>query len=173
MSGQGMIDSAVEMLIDGRHDGRAVVEWLRTTFVDPGLAKGSARSVASLNGTLTRVRNALKARGLEPASLTTFRLNDEEALALKRQQEESQILKNENLIVIADARALYKTLVALLETAKPTMPFPRLILPLLFCSGRRLRRFAPHAPPLRESRAIHSTAASLAFSKRRRPTTSA
>ena len=133
-----MIDSAVEMLTDGRHDGRAVIEWLKITFVDPKLAKGTARSVASLNGTLTRVRNALKARGLDPASLTTFRLNEEEALALKRQQEQSQILKNENLIVINDTRALYKTLVALLETAKPTMPFPRLILPLLLSSGRRV-----------------------------------
>lgn len=139
-SGQDMIDTAVQMLIDAQEpsEGRAVIDWLRTTFVDPKLAKGAARSVASLNGTLTRVRAALKLRGVQPPSLRTFRLNEVEALELKRQQEQSQRLKNENLIVIDDARALYKTLESLLETARPTMPFPRLILPLLLCSGRRL-----------------------------------
>ena len=136
--GQDMIDKACRMLAGGDYDGRAVLEWLRTTFVDPSLAKGDTRSIASLKNTLTRVRNALRAQGLDPPSLKTFCMNEEESLQYKRHLESSLLLKNENLIVIPDTRALYKQLVTLLETAKPTMSFPRLILPLLLCSGRRL-----------------------------------
>ena len=71
-----------------------------------------------------------------PKSLDHFTLTKEESLNLKRRREESLITKNDSLIIF-DLTKLIETCTAMLETAAPTHPFARLILPLLAVTGRR------------------------------------
>ena len=79
---------------------------------------------------------ALSRLQILPKSLDEFTLTKEETLSLKRQREESLLTKNDHLITF-DLQKLLQTCTAMLETASPTHPFARLILPLLAASGRR------------------------------------
>jgi hypothetical protein len=135
-----IVQRAKEML-QSIDDGRAVVEWLRTEFDDPEsrAAKGlpDTRSVASLHSMMMLVRKAFDGC-TPPPSLVTFKLSKAELIELKRGHERAQVLSNEHLITIPDATKLLRQAEELLETATPTHSNPRLLLPLMLVSGRRL-----------------------------------
>ena len=130
-----IIQSAKTKLLSGE-DGRAVVEWLRTTFVRDE-EDGRERKLSSLSCLMTDIRHSFKGETMPP-SMETFKLTRDEVIQLKQGQEAAQLKKNENLLVIEDARALLARAEKLLLSAKPTDPNPRLLLPLLLVSGRRL-----------------------------------
>ena len=130
-----IIQSAKNKLLSGE-DGRSVVEWLRITFVKEQ-EEGRERTLSSLHNLMTDVRSSFTDETL-PSSMATFKLTREEVVSLKQGQELAQLHKNEHMLVIPDARALLKRTEELLLSAKPTHSNPRLLLPLLLVSGRRL-----------------------------------
>lgn len=130
-----IIQSAKMKLIDGE-DGRSVVEWLRTTFVKEQ-EEGRERKLSSLHNLMTDVRTSFKGEALPP-SMETFKLTREEIIQLKRGLELAQLHKNEHMLVIPDATGLLKKAEELLMSASPSQSNARLLLPLLFASGRRL-----------------------------------
>ena len=130
-----IIQSAKSKLISGE-DGRSVVEWLRTTFVQEQ-QQGRERKLSSLHCLMTDVRNSFKGETMPP-SMETFKLTRDEVIQLKRGHEAAQLVKNEHLLVIPDALALITRGEKLLLSAKPTDSNPRLLLPLLLVSGRRI-----------------------------------
>ena len=190
-----MIQRAVAKLVD-ETPGEDVIAWLSTQFVDRRrTAEETARTLASLNSTVTRVRNAVfdgnhrastydptplqlhaahnaeiaaflaaplkdqvavqKAHAkkptwsaaaetclaqlqLLPKAMNEFKMTRAQTVEMKRAQEQRLTRKNECVIVVPDAVALLKTLEQCLLTAKPYDTNPRLVLPLLLASGRRL-----------------------------------
>lgn len=133
-----MIETAAQMLIDGT-PGHQVKDWIRRSFVDA--ERNEPRSLSGLNSTMSLVRSAVIARGvILPASMNSFWLSGHEARQLQIDQEQAQMRKNEdiNIIRIDNAPRLLKGAIHLLETAKPTDTYARLILPLLMITGRRL-----------------------------------
>ena len=75
---------------------------------------------------------------LLPKSMETFKVTKEQTLLMRKAQEQSVTRKNECIIVIPDAVALLKTLEQMLTSSQPHDYNPRLVLPLLLASGRRL-----------------------------------
>ena len=130
-----IIQSAKNKLVNGE-DGRSVVEWLRTTFVKEQ-EEGRERKLSSLHNLMTDVRSSFKDEVLPP-SIETFKLTREEVIQLKQGHELAQLHKNEHLLVIPDATALLTKAEELLLSASPSHSNPRLLLPLLLVSGRRL-----------------------------------
>ena len=130
-----IIQSAKNKLINGE-DGRSVVEFLRTTFVKDQ-EEGRERKLSSLHNLMTDVRSSFKGETLPP-SIETFKLTREEVIQLKQGHELAQLHKNEHLLVIPDATALLTKAEELLLSATPSHSNPRLLLPLLLVSGRRL-----------------------------------
>ena len=75
---------------------------------------------------------------LLPKAMDTFKMTKEQTILMKQTQEQSVTRKNECIIVIPDAVALLKTLEQRLLSSQAHDYNPRLILPLLLASGRRL-----------------------------------
>lgn len=130
-----IIQSAKTKLLNGE-DGRSVVQWLRTTFVKDQ-QEGRERTLSSLHCLMTDVRNSFQGETLPP-SMEAFKLTRDEVVQLKQGHEAAQLHKNEHLLEISDARGLLMRAEELLLSAKPTHSNPRLLLPLLLVSGRRL-----------------------------------
>ena len=130
-----IIQSAKNKLVNGE-DGRSVVEYLRTTFVKDQ-EEGRERKLSSLHNLMTDVRSSFKGEVLPP-SMETFKLTRDEVVSLKQGHELAQLHKNEHLLVIPDATALLTKAEELLLSASPSHSNPRLLLPLLLVSGRRL-----------------------------------
>ena len=88
-------------------------------------------------GWSTRAEVALSQLKILPDNLQSFALTHSESLTLKQHHEAAQIKKNQHPVTIKEAGALLKHARWLLQTAKPHMSFPRLVLPLSVVSGRR------------------------------------
>ena len=95
------------------------------------------RTLGSLKRAMSDVRAILRARGHEEC-LAEFKFTQAESSQLKRESRAALVKKNENVTLIEDAPALLQTVTAMLQDATSRKPYPELILPLAFVSGRRL-----------------------------------
>ena len=88
-------------------------------------------------GWSSQAEEALSQLKILPDSMEGFTLTHSESLTLKKQHEAAQIKKNQHPVTVTEAGALLKHVRWLLQTAKPHMSFPRLVLPLSVVCGRR------------------------------------
>ena len=82
-------------------------------------------------------KKALERLKLLPAGWKQLTLSKEDTLTLRQQHEAAVVKKNETLLTISEPKALLKWCEELLQNAKSSWPYPRIILPLLLVSGRR------------------------------------
>lgn len=61
-----------------------------------------------------------------------------EVVQYQRQASTALRIKNENRIMLTDAPSLLQAVAAMLEDSHPNLSFPRLIVPILFVTGRRM-----------------------------------
>ena len=106
-------------------DVEAVLVWLRAR----------CPTVAALSNTFTRLKKALRERGVAPP--VQLKLSTDELLQHKRAQEARLLAKQSKLLHLHNAGAWLAYATELARTAHGAMDVPRLVLPLLLLCGRR------------------------------------
>ena len=81
---------------------------------------------------------ALDGLKLLPESMASFRLTKEQNLELKQAHKAALVSRNERVVTINDADKMLKRARELLETAKTTDTFAKIVLPLALVTGRRM-----------------------------------